>query len=211
MIRIHSGPAAVFDATVASREDPLVRLLDAAYAQVEHRERPDREGLLVAGDGSRIGQERVFERAAALRASLPPRLIPYRLSNGPASWLAIEHGYTGRVLTFPDGPGSIVRALHYLVTSVESGLSPSEWTVLAGRIDHFDGSAAHGVGVALVVGPDGERGAVELASDPAEAPSDPLDAVAALSRASGRREAVLTTRAGRERQSWSVRLRLFGP
>lgn len=212
MIRIYSGPAVCVEATVASREDPLVRLLDTAYRRLTHRENQQRAGLLVAGDGSKLGQQRVFEKAAVIHGSLPPRLIPHRLSNGAASWLAIEHGHTGRVLTFPDGPGSIVRALHFLVTSIEAGLAPADWVFLAGRVDHFEGTSARGVAVALVAGLEGGRGTIEVSpeSDGDAAARDPIDIVAELSAESGAREAILTSRADRGSAFWTVRIAL-GP
>jgi hypothetical protein len=84
---------------------------------------------------------------------LPPRLIPYRLSNGPASRLAIDFGYRGRVLTFSDGGSSLFRALRFVTESIEAGLGPPTWVLVAGEVETAEDGRAEGRAIALVLTP----------------------------------------------------------
>lgn len=151
MIALARQPAIVLDAALGPRDDPLVALLEPAYRSLGPAPSTDEDaaGLLVAGDGSPIGQRRIFERAAEAGRALPPRFIPHRLSNGAASQLAIRFQHTGRVLTFADGPASLARAIAFGVASLESGSGPGRWIVLGGRVDGFDEERVRGAAVAL--------------------------------------------------------------
>ena len=144
-------PATVEEAPLGTRDDPLAALLEAAYRKLAPDPGSEAEpaGLLVAGDGSSVGQRRIFERSAELGRALPPRFIPHRLSNGAASLLAIRFHHTGRVLTLADGPSSLFRALAFAVTSLDSKLPPARWIVLSGDVDGFDSTTVRGYAIAL--------------------------------------------------------------
>ena len=126
------GPVFVSSAPAGLAPDPLTCLLEQAYRALAPVGPAAHSGLLVASDGSRIGQRRVFQLAAKHLGKIPPKSIPFRLSNGPASFLAIAHGHTGRVLTFPDGESSLPRALAYVEEILRAGIGPDVWIVLAG-------------------------------------------------------------------------------
>ncbi len=151
MTDLSLDPATVLEAALGPRDDPFAALLEAAYRKLDAP--PDSEadpaGLLVAGDGSSIGQRRIFERAAEVGRALPPRFIPHRLSNGAASLLAIRFQHTGRVVTLADGPASLFRALAFVVTSLDAGLLPARWLVLSGQVDGYDQERVRGQAIAL--------------------------------------------------------------
>ncbi|MGH9442046.1 MAG: hypothetical protein ACRD16_07200 [Thermoanaerobaculia bacterium] len=144
-------PALVREAAVGPRDDPLVALLEAAYRRLAPAPGTDKDpaGLIVAGDGSRIGQTRIFERSAEIGRALPPRFIPHRLSNGAASQLAIRFQHTGRVLTLADGPASVFRALAFTVASLEASVGPPRWILLSGNVEDFGPERVTGAAVAI--------------------------------------------------------------
>jgi hypothetical protein len=157
MTGLDAPPAIVDSAQVAPKADPFTCLLAAALSALP-RPRPEGTGLLVATDGSRLGRRRIFRQAAKPAGKLPPRLVPYRLSNGPASRLAIDFGYTGRVVTLPCGGWSLLRALRLAASSLEAGVGPAAWDVVAGLGEALDGTTVRGAAVALrIVGGPGRR------------------------------------------------------
>lgn len=152
-------PAIVREAALGPRDDPLAALLESAYralAPAPHSE-ADPAGLLIAGDGSSVGQQRIFERAAEVGRALPPRFIPHRLSNGAASLLAIRFQHTGRVVTLSCGRASLFRALAFAVTSLDAGLSPERWIVLSGDVDQTEPERVCGHAIALELRRDSSR------------------------------------------------------
>jgi hypothetical protein len=187
MIGLCAEPALVREAALGPRDDPLVALLEAAYRRLSPAPNTDEDpaGLIVAGDGSRIGQRRVFERAAEIGRALPPRFIPHRLSNGAASQLAIRFQHTGRVLTFPDGQASVFRALAFAVTSLEAGRNPPRWILLSGVVDGFDPEKVTGASVALEFrreAPFARFRSSDDLGDAAEAPSDSASLLLSLAQ-----------------------------
>lgn len=151
MIFLPRPPALIHEASRSRQQDPLVALLDAAYQQLDGLAPPDQTGLLVAGDGSWAGAREVFRLAGLVRAPISPRLIPMRLSNGPASALAIGHGHTGRVLTFSDGESSLFRALVFLIEAAGVPQGPRDWLLLAGDVDEASSESVRGYAVAFRV------------------------------------------------------------
>ena len=183
MIALCAEPALVREAALGPRDDPLAALLEAAYRRLSPPPSADEDpaGLIVAGDGSRIGQRRIFERAAEVGRALPPRFIPHRLSNGAASLLAIRFQHTGRVLTFPDGPASLFRALAFAVTSLESGSNPPRWILLSGIVEGFDPDKVTGSAVAMELRRSDPRPFARFRSGRRrEAPASPSDSAALL-------------------------------
>jgi hypothetical protein len=151
VIALHGEPALVQECALGPRDDPLVALLEAAYRALgpEPSTPENTATLVVAGDGSTVGQRRIFERAAEIGRALPPRFIPHRLSNGAASQLAIRFQHTGRVLTFADGPASLFRSLRFLAASAEAALGPGRAILLCGDVDDFDSDHVRGAAIAL--------------------------------------------------------------
>ncbi len=189
MIGVAREPALVLEARLGPRDDPLVALLDAAYQKLAPP--PGAEelpGLIVAGDGSSVGQRRIFERSLEVGRALPPRFIPHRLSNGPASQLAIRYQHTGRVLTFADGRASLFRALAFTVASLETGLAPSRWITLCGEVDDFDAERVRGAAIAFETA-DAARPFARLRSGApagsATAPSDSRSLLFSIAQAAG--------------------------
>ncbi len=136
-MRLANGPVVIWEADETLAPDPLTCLLEVAYRRVAAGISPPDTGLLIAGDGSRVGQERVFRLALRRGGKIPPRLLPFRLSNGPASHLAIAHGHTGRVVTIASGADSLPQALRFARASLDGGVGPRAWIVLAGDVrDH---------------------------------------------------------------------------
>jgi hypothetical protein len=133
MTVLSRGPVFVSSAPASLAPDPLTCLLEQAYQMLAPVGPAARSGLLVASDGSKIGQRRVFHLAAKRGGKIPPKLIPFRLSNGPSSFLAIAHGHSGRVLTFADGESSLPRALAYADQMLRAEIGPPSWVVLAGE------------------------------------------------------------------------------
>lgn len=184
-------PALVREAALGPRDDPLVALLEAAYRSLSPAASAEEDpaGLIVAGDGSRVGQRRIFERAAETGRALPPRFIPHRLSNGAASQLAIRFQHTGRVLSFPDGQASVFRALAFAVASLEAGAGPRRWILLSGTVDGFDQEKVEGVSLALELRRDDPSPFVRFRSDrgPGDAEEGPGDSRSLLLSLAGMR------------------------
>ena len=190
MTGLSAEPALVLEAPLGPRDDPLVALLESAYRKLSPEPHADADsaGLVVAGDGSSIGQRRIFERAAVIGRALPPRFIPHRLSNGAASQLAIRFQHTGRVLTLADGQASLFRALAFVVTSLEAGMAPARWIVVSGHVEHADQDKVGGQAVALEFRRDAERSLASFRStggpgSSAVAPSDTPSLLLTLARA----------------------------